>query len=693
MPSSSTNLDALLRSRPQRVVPAAFLFDESNFAKSAEEQLSRICDADLQKVVRVGTAKDVDQVLRRFFATGFHQSVSPLILMQHIPGWCVWFLSDATSSVETFIELLASQVQGRPGQFHHLLFLNVTQPDKVKPWIDKATASNCLPFLLCAKGWMGMERNDHDLTRAAVAYAYSGWRKYWESGDANLATALVLPQGSRVLTLGMGASELPSNYHAQRWSKKVLATLHEQFLAKTQNTDPPVRKGIKDFLAFMLPDWYVAYEKDRLERSVSVHMDGESTNLYYLERKRNRLGVRWNHRLHFLPLLVRLKDKFCFLNFVTLPNTKRFIERKAEALKEEIRPAICNYLQLPDKANSLVHVLTQRIQYCADYAEAIRETHIAGNAPASSFQKDYENARTRISAIPNLLGAFLRLVLIGIGLAGLLLAPLWWGALQHPLADDLMRYVSIGSALLLIVSIVGVFVHYYYACWVADHHIELAESNLELRHLRKIAALAIEEVRKEGNALQKIVDEQRETLYSLEDGIRKAAVESRKAAEECKTTDKSPTGSWLSNSSVDILMQRRLAELCHQAYLRIVSELNMAKSESGLVRLDTTLWQRCLAKQVAAVSTEAIELLTFDQCVAEMKPSPGEQEALISNLAHESSKPAWEVRPDAAASVLCFADADQWRAHTGRNDTLQFYKLHLKDMLMVSVIPLRQFEL
>jgi hypothetical protein len=682
MPSNSSEIDALLRSRPQKVVPAAFLFDESTFAKSAEVYLHRIRDQELKQVVLSGGVANGLQVVGQFFASGYHQAIAPITLMDDVPGWCVWFLSDETTSPDAFSQQVRALDNVRPGQFHHLLFLKTTEQSKAKNWISRASENRCLPFLLDVHG--AMDRRDTDLARAAVAYVYSGWKKYWEAGDANLATALALPHDSRVLTLGMGASELDVEYHSQRWSEKVLDLLRGQLLAKTQKADSPLLKGIKDFFAFLLPDWYLATEEGGNPRSVDVRMGDESTTLHYLERKRKRLDVSLSHRRHFQHLLVRLKDKFCFLTFIALANARRFVEKKAKGLKDEVWPPVRDYLQLPDKADSLIHVLTQRVKHCADYAEAMRDIQAAGDAPAGSFQQDYKNAWTRISAIPNLLGATLRLALIAIGLAGLLLAPFWWGGVRHPLADDLLRNVALGSALLLIVAVVGVVIHYYYACRAADHHMELAETNLELRHLREIGGLAIEEVRKEGNALQKIVDDLREGLDSLADGIKKTAVKPRPAA-------KSPTGTWLSDNSVDVLMQPRLAELAHQAYTRVASELNRVKNESGLVRLEPALWQELLAKHAVAVSAEAIELLTFDQCVAAMGPSTSQKDSLLHNLVRESSQPAWSSKPDAESPVLCFADPDQWRAHCGQHDTVKFYKLHLKDMLMVSVIPLREF--
>lgn len=682
MRNNSSEIDAVLQSRPQRVVPAVFLFDESLFAASAEENLRRVRHPDFEKVVLCGPASKGPQVAGQFFTSGFHQSISPLTVMDNVPGWCVWFLDSEKTQLDAFSSQLRALDGERPGRFHHLLFLKTDKPDQVKTWVTGASERLHLPFLLCPHG--AMDRSDEELARAAVACVYAGWKKYWEVGDANLAAALSLPYDSRVLTLGMSASELDVVYHAHRWSEKVLEALRVQMLSKTHKPERPGFKGIKELFGFLLPDWYIATPEVGSPRSVAVKMGDDSTTLHYRDRKPRQPNVNLSHRRHFQQLLVRLKDKFCFLAFIALANARRFVRKKAGGLNEEIWPPIREILQLPEKADSLMNVLAGRVKHCADYADEMRETQVAGEPPAGSFQQDYKTAWARISAIPNLLGAFLRLALITIGLSGLILAPFWWGGVRHPLADDLLHNVAIGSAVLLAVCFIGVFIHYYYAWRVADHHFDLTETNIELRHLREICGLAIEEIQKEGNSLKKRMDDLREDLDSLADGIKKASVKPA-------IVKRSPTGAWLSDNCVDVLMQPRTPELAHKVYERVAEELTTTKNKAGLVDFTPAVWRALMAKHAVLVCAEALGLLTFDQCVAAMGPSPNQKETLIHNLAHESSQPAWPAQSDAGAPIFCFADPTQWREHCGRHDTLTLYQLNLKDMLIVSIIPLREF--
>lgn len=679
MLADSNQVDALLRSRPHKVVPAAFFFDESSFAKHAQKCFQRVCDADLAKVIRCGSASDAAKVIEGFSVPGFSQSVAPLRLMDNVPGWCVWFLSSETTEAEVFWNALQALQAVSTRQFHYLLFLSIDQPRRAKSWVVNNLRGHYIPFLLSTGG--AMRRTEHDLARAAATYAYAGWRRYWESGDPNLRAALMLSTDSRVWTLGMAASELDTEYHAQRVADDVLKELRSKLLARICHADPPaILNGIKDYLAFLLPDWYLATDHGGSPRSIRVQMGDEFARLTYLERKRMAWdGTLW-HRRHFQRLLLRLKDKFCFLTFIALPNAKRFVQKKAQRLMDFAWPSLRDYLQPPKQPDSFLQVLAQRLGHSADYALAMGNTRIAEDAPSGSFKQDYKSAWTRISAIPNLLGAFLRLLLISIGLAGLLLAPLWWGGIRDPLADDILRYVATGSAGLLVVCILGVFGHYAYACWVADHHLELAETNLELHHLRDIGGLAIQKIREVGTALQKRFENCRDALVVLENALQSATVTPQRIT-------KSPSASWLTDEGIDILLQPRLAELAQEAYERVANDLNSYKDTDGLVSLDPVLWQNLLVKHCVGASRDAFDKLTFDECAA-VNPSTADRQGLIGNLVSEASVPAWPNGSDFGAPILCFADPNQWQPHCGQYNTLNFYKLRLKDMVMVRVIPL-----
>jgi len=682
MPNNSSDIDAILRPRPPRVVPAAFLFDQSEFAQSAARCFNRVRQDDFKKVVLAGAAGEAQQVVGQFFSSGFHQSIAPLTIMDDVAGWCVWFLSSEASQPAAFLSQLRSVGADRPGQFHHLLFLEVAQPADAETWTTKIASEKCLPLLLSKHG--AMDRTSQDLARAATAYAYSGWKKYWEAGDANLATALSLPQDSRVLALGMGASELDVEYHAERWSQKILDALRNQMLDKIRKVDRPVLKGIKELLAFLLPDWYLATHEGGNPRGLEVVMGDESARIYYMDRTNRRPGITMFHRHLFQQLLVKLKDKFSFLAYIALANARRFVDRKSKALKEEIWPPIRDFLQLPEKPDSLLHVLAQRMKLCAEYAGTMQETQTSGEVPGGSFQQDYKTTWSRISAIPNLLGAFLRLALITIGLSGLILSPFWWGGIRHPLTDGVLRYVAAGSAGLLVVCLVGVLVHHYYACRVADYHVDLTETHIELRHLREVGGLAIKEIHKEGNELMKRMHDLAEKIDSLTVAVKKASV-------QAKRTAPSPASSFLTNDSIDVLLQPRVAELALRAYERLNEELTAKRQENGLVSFDPALWQTLLTRHTMAVCFDAISVLTFDECSRAMSPSAGQKEALVHNLFHEASQPAWNVHPDSDSPLICFSDPGQWREHCGQHDNVKFYKLNLKDMLMVSVIPLRKF--
>jgi len=682
MPISSPETHLQQQAPPQRVVPGAFIFDRSEYAQHGQKCFLRIRELRFEKVAPCGAPTEAGRLLQRFFSSGFGQSIAPLSLMDHVAGWCVWFLADDTTNASDFLNLLQSLQESRRAAFHHILFLRVAKPDGAHLWASKLAAVDCVLFLLCPQ--VTLERSDVDLARAAVAYAYSSWRRYFKSGEANLVTALGLPASSGTFTLGMGASELDVEYHAGRMAQKILDRLKDQLLSRTQNVGPPVLKTLSDCLAFLLPDWYLAATDQSTRQSVQVTMGDDTVALHYLEPQRKSARSTLPRHGYFQHQLAHLKDKFWFLTFIALPNARRFVERRAKGFWAEVWQPVADCLRLSDKPDSLIHVLSQGCRYCADHATTMLRTSVQGESPSGSFQQDFKDAHARISAIPNLVGAGLRLLLIGIGLAGLVLSPFWWGGVRNPLADNLLRYVALGAGMMLVVCATGVLGHYAYACWVADHHLELAENNAERRHLRQVAAAAIERIRTAGVELDKTMSHLRQKLESVSEAIRNTSLSTTRPVP-------SPSGGWLTPECIDEVMQPHLTQLAEQTYLRVASELNVGNDSSGLVSLEPSLWQKLLSDQALAVARDGLERLTFDQCVAAMRATADKKACLISNLVSEALKPAW---PDIAASpsvTLCYADPDHWRDHRGQHDTIQFCKLDLKDMLVVSVFPCRSF--
>ena len=448
--SSEAGSGGVLQSHAQRVVPAAFMFDASPFAQAARGWYEVIHEARLEKILRTGTVSDAWVAAGQFFVGGFNQSVAPLTLVEHVPAWCVWFAGVETTTPELLRAQLERIESERPGQFHHLLFIRVQTLDEVSRWLPHVKTATVVPFFLANAG--GIQRSDSDLAEGAVAYAYASWKRYWEAGDANLTAALSRPLDSPVLTLGMGASVLDVDYHTQRWSRQAAEQVRTDWLSRDVTPERPTLRSLKELLRFLLPAWYLTAEKTTKLRGLDVQMVGESVRLFYAGRK---LHVGLNplvHRRHFQRFLVQLKDKFCFLAFITLPNTKRFIELHATRLANELWEPVGEYLKLPVASNSLLSVLRQKLQFCLEHSHALQETAVTG-VPTASFQQDYKSAWKRISAIPNPLGALARLLLIAIGLTWLVFGPLFSGGftkrpgkvISGPGAGLKRMYFSIGK--------------------------------------------------------------------------------------------------------------------------------------------------------------------------------------------------------------------------------------------------------
>ena len=680
--SSEAGVGAVLRPHADRVVPAVFLFDASPFAQAARRWYEAVHEERLEKILRTGTIADVWAAVGQLFAGGFPQSVAPLTLVEHVPAWCVWFAGVETTTPELLYAQLEQVESEQPGQFHHLLFIRVQTLDEVSRWLPQVKTATVVPFFVANEG--GIQRSDTDLAEGAVAYAYASWKRYWENGEANLRGALTLPTDSRVLTLGMGTSVLDVAYHAQRWSRQAAEQVRADWLERTVTPERPKLRSLKELLRFLLPAWYLTAEKTAQLRGLDVKMIGESVRLYYAGRK---LHVGMNpliHRRHFQRFLVQLKDKFCFLAFITLPNTKRFIELHATRLANELWDPVREYLKLPAESRSLLSVLRQKLQFCIEHSHTLQEIIVAA-VPTSSFPQDYKSAWKRISAIPNPLGALARLVLITIGLTWLVVGPLFGASFTNPLGDPLLRRVAGGAAILLVVSFVGVLVHYYWSCFRALREIDTTEINIELRHLGATGGLAVEKIRTEGAALM-------HRLQDLQERLDKLTGELAQPLNVTAQATKAANAMFISDAGVDVLVRPHLGELAAEAYTRFLSELSQSHQQDGVISLEDALWRELILKHAAAVCSEFIGKLTFDECVEAMGPSDMQMQTLLNNLVSEAHKPALKGVPaDSEAPTLCFAKTEQWKAFCGQNDTLQFYNLNLRDMLIVSITPIRKF--
>ena len=681
MPSNFIDADILLRASPVRVVPSAYIFDESEFSEHARRFLISVREDSLRLVVRDATVKDAKQALAPFHAAGFQQSITPLEIINGLDGVCAWVLSAEKTSAQDFLKQLAAVENAWPKRIKHLLFLQVAQPDTAKEWLSGNAEGLFLPFLLCANPLGGVQREERDLARAAIAYTYSSWRKYSCSGNGNLAEAFSLPDERRVLTLGISASEFDVAYHARRWALKLQDELLSRFLKKAKDERPPTLMNLGEICDFLLPEWYFPGEREAvLDCSTEIHSGEEIVRLSYAGHSNQPPWREISKKRNLMHLLGWVREKFGFLELFAFQNTQRFVAWKRKKISLRLWEPIQGYLQLPDTEESLVNIMKARFKFCRNYADTLTATKV-GETPGGEFDQDCQVAEKTISAIPNLFSALLRLVLLASGLAGLLVAPLLWGGFSHPLSDGTLWAIALGSGVLTGICFVGVFVHYFYVCVMAGFRVTAAEVRMEKRHLGKIATLASEEVRAQGHEIKNTVD-----LF-IKSAERLESVLSKKSTLTHSSATSPAVGAFLSDDSIDTLVQPRMDELVHGVYSGLRDALNVSKSDKEVVSWDPVIWQNASFDESSKTSDTAIRKLTFDQCIVAMNPAADTKRTLLHNLVNEACKPCWPAPRTVGTPVICFGDSRVWQPYCGQHDTLKYEPLNLLDVLVVNIIP------
>ena len=660
------------------VVATVWLFDDSAYATGVRRYVEELIAPRFRSVIRLGVLEMWKDATDPLFAAGFQLAIQPLTLMAQIPGVCFWIGEDSEARTAAITRNITAFDQAHPSAFYHVVM--VLGAD-----LQRARA---MQALLQEKGAVVLVAPDgavthsvYSLAQASAAYGYTVWCRYWEHPERNLVKAMWRSPGEGVISLGLSVARVEVEYHTKRWEEKLCWDQWQRWLKpqRLQSGSQLTTVSLVELLRHLLPGWYLTFtEESKLPRLPIATADERSMIAYRAPAEKLTSNDRW-HRGQFRQWMVRLRGHVDFLGFVALANCRRFLERRSRSLFALVTSPLRTFLSLPSVPEGMLGEFRRRLQLCISYARTLAQVRVGDEAqPRTSFEQDWKVAARRVSSIPHLAGALARCGLIAIGLAWLVLGPWVWLGITTPLTDQWLFYVTLASAVVLGLSIIGIVGHHYYASLVAAKSIERASRNAEVRHLAGVGALAIDKVRGTASELQKQLERRAEELEQFEDDAKKQASPVGRDAATVGADN-------LSVGAVDRLIEPEFDAMRGRVYANLREKLSTPQNHQ-FIEFDYQRWQSVLAEAAGSVAREQVSRLHYEDCAAAETDSDSRLSALLSNLVKEGGSPALPGVPvDPCASVVLFGRRELWEPHRGQHDQIGFYPLRCRDLLLLSV--------
>jgi len=245
-PSDTFRFPAV-QSAEKPVVPMIFLTDGSEPARVARDFVWRPrAEANHRtpeeacfklSIGAKATVADAKAALEQRLDHGFAARARPEFRVHDLdPTWMVWLMEENKRNEEIFLESHRNLVRLPQAGLRHLVFWFVgKQWQPLRP--SCGTDDRVTRFFL---GEGTGAPPPVELGFAAAAYAFSSWRRYWESGinPANFRKHLLLdelPEQAGGYTLGV-ATESPDLEHlARSWHTEVARKLQEAWLKPAAN--------------------------------------------------------------------------------------------------------------------------------------------------------------------------------------------------------------------------------------------------------------------------------------------------------------------------------------------------------------------------------------------------------------------------------------------------------------------------
>jgi len=676
--SPDAAIQEVIGSESGALVASVWLFDDSAYASGVRRHVEELIAPRFRNVIRMGQLDGWKEATDPLFAAGFHLAIQPLTLMEQIPGLCFWVAEGSEPHLAAITRDITAFDQAHPGTFWHVVMVSGTDVPRARA-IQTLLKQKGAVVLVSPDG--AVKHTIDSLAQASAAYGFTAWCRYWEHPERDLAKAMWRPAGEGVLTLGLSVARVNVEYHTKRWQEKLCWDQWQRWLKphKVPAGTRPTTTSLVELVRHLLPEWYLTFTEESKLPKLPIATPDEAVGIAYRSPAEKPTSMNWWHKGEFRQWMVRLRAHVDFLGFVALANCRRFVERRARSLFSLLTAPLRSFLSVPAEPEGMLGVFRGRLQLCINYARTLAQARIGEEAvPRTSFEQDWKLAARRVSSIPHIAGALARCGLIAVGLAWLVVGPWVWLGIAKPLSDPLLFYVTWSSGIVLVISVLGIIGHHYYASVVAANSIERASRNAELRHLAGVGALAIDKVRGAANELEKQLERRAEELERLQD-------EARKQANPAPRDPATVAPDNLSLGAVDRLIDPGFEAMRGRAYANLRGKLPAPQNDQ-FIEFDYPRWQSVLAEEAGSEAREQVTLLHYEDCAAHESDSESRLSALLSNLVKEGGSPALPGVPvDPCASVVLFGRRELWEPHRGKHDQIGFYPLRCRDLLLLSV--------
>ena len=688
MPSSSRDAgyDYLTRPREARVVPLICLFDDSPFSEATKLKLDWIKEEALAKAIVSGSSTQASQTVDTISMADFPQRILPLMLRQ-LPAWCVWFWDARNHDAPEIVTSVQNFPTRANRSLQHLIFLLVSAVSDHKP-LRKA-----LQALAVGGSRVFLLREDASLGKDAVfwamgtaAYVYGGWKRFCETTNSQFQFGPLQVQGGLCVELNFAQCRPDLEYHSRRWAQILAGEMRQKWLAESVNAEPLRPKPLKEIqkpgealdpvgvLRFLLPErrgdkGYSALDLEEKGDGHPLRLSAENFRVHYQEPPHPVDVAKVNPRRSLARFLSQVKDSHYFLKLVTLRHTTKWISGKITELSNLLLPQMRLHTMLPNSPDSLLHVCSQKLSHCEQYARDLEG--VRTEAPGlPSFEDGASSSVRRISAIPSGSGMALRLAIIGVGCGWLILSPMVWGSILNPFNNPILWKISFAMVTFLILLTGATLAWYFYVRLRALRSIEILKVNSLKLHLADVVGALVHAIKSTGKTLLEKIMIWRESFDEL-----KRHIEIWQPSPASSAINLEPLFSEKSSHELLTADRRKLMlEKIHERFC-------VAISLGDWPRFDAKLWKSTLLECAMTASREALASLSVLDWIVAEKPADHQKKARLESL-FVAVKQGNHNPP-----TLCFLP-DEWDRHCGSHDTVQFYHLLLPVMLAVSVFPL-----
>jgi len=667
-----------LQAGHRQAVPLVVFHDDSGFGRAAARMLAAITEPEMAAAVLSGESLNPDATIAQVTSVGFQQRMSPLRLWTHQPLWCAWFADERATSLADLARTIASLRIPGVGGANHFVFLH-TQ-DAVTPDHALAKVASAV-FLSSDQGTV--HRSLPLLAEGAVSLLYSGWKEHCLAANHSLIEALLLTPNQRVYALGVSTSEPDWDFHAFYWKQALeSAVLHEwrkpcsisligdSLESAKKSLDRLLRFGegwrdgevvVRPARSHQDPQTVIHVGKESLEVTCQVKDDGDSHEIVH-GSARHKLAV-W---------LGQSKSLDLFLRFVALANFRRLINSRSAQLEADWTSDAWAFLRTRQPVRGYLGNLHKRMLGLLEWAKERERATVIGDDTTPSFKQQEKEVLKRISAVPNGVGLALRLMLVGWGLTWLILSPVWASAGAGWQHDILNAASLISGAFFLIISTAGIG-HWLYFRWRALRAVEQARHIVLAGFQAQLCGILAGAFNRAG---KRIAAQANEWLVGFTGIAEKLGNEGETghAAEPKNDNPFFPKGCLVS------ILDNQIESLVQATHERFVSQ--WAEQPESFFAQEK--WRKMLAEVARQVSREALDKLTYTECLKARNPSAQELSFLVADLCHEARMPSLEIGPlpnPPPALLVGLEDAPD------RLPDVQVRELTTPKLLAVSVIP------